>query len=74
MMECLRVRISKRPKFNYEQGFFYCDKDKDGMINSGDIKLMLSEHCFYATNKEIDSIMNKFDKDRDGFISLEEFI
>ena len=35
---------------------------------------MLSDHCFYATDRELLSIFNKFDKDRDGKINFHEFI
>lgn len=44
------------------------------MITQSDIREMLSEHGFFATEKEINFIMFKFDKDRDQKISFSEFI
>ena len=35
---------------------------------------MLAEHGFFATEKELQYIMDKFDKDRDGKISISEFM
>lgn len=72
--ECLRVRISKRPMFTYRNAFAYCDKDQDGALSSNDIREMLSEHGFFATERELNSIMNKFDRDRDQKIIYTEFI
>ena len=34
---------------------------------------MLAEHGFYATDRELNSIMYKMDSDRDGVISFSEF-
>jgi Ca2+-binding EF-hand superfamily protein len=35
---------------------------------------MLANHGFFATERELISILNKFDKDRDQRISFSEFI
>jgi Ca2+-binding EF-hand superfamily protein len=35
---------------------------------------MLSEHGFFATERELNSIMNKFDRDRDQKIPFSEFM
>lgn len=35
---------------------------------------MLADHGFYATEREINSIMHKFDRDIDQSISFSEFI
>ena len=74
MTECLRLRISRRPNFSYRQAFDYVDRDKDMQIGTEELKEMLSEHCFYATDREVNSILSKFDKDGDGRINFDEFI
>ena len=74
MMESLRVRIARRPHFSYKDAFDFCDRGKDGYLDAGDIKDMLSQFCFYATEREVASILGKFDKDCDGRISFHEFI
>ena len=74
MMESLRVRISKRPNFSYKEAFDYCDSNADLYLDSLDIKEMLSRHCFYATDREVSSILNRFDRDCDGRINFHEFV
>ena len=44
------------------------------MLSTNDIREMLSEHGFFATERELGSIMNKFDKDRDQKITFSEYI
>jgi len=34
---------------------------------------MLQQHGFFATDKELKCLMDKFDKDKDGRISFTEF-
>jgi len=35
---------------------------------------MLADHGFFATERELNSIMSKFDKDRDSKIAFSEFV
>lgn len=60
--ECLRERISKRPKFDLHAAFRYCDRDLDGQISVEDVKLVLLDHngAALAREKEILLIINKF--------------
>ncbi len=74
MTECLRSRIARRPNFSYKEAYDYLDKNRDGTVDGRDLKEMLSEHCFYATDREIISIMQKFDRDGDERINFNEFI
>jgi Ca2+-binding EF-hand superfamily protein len=74
MTECLRLRISRRPNFSYRSAFEYADKDKDGFIGGEDLREMLAENSFFATEREINSVMNKFDRDGDGKIAFNEFV
>ena len=72
--ECLRSRIAKRPNFLLKEAFSYADVNKDGYVSSEDIRNMLAEHGFFATERELVSIMKKFDRDGDSKISYGEFI
>jgi hypothetical protein len=63
--ECLRARIAKRPQFSLDQAFSYMDRNRDGLVTPDEIRDMLAEHGFFATEKELQFIMLKFDKDRD---------
>jgi Ca2+-binding EF-hand superfamily protein len=66
--------VSKRPNFSLKQAFEYSDKNRDGYIGGDDVRSMMADHGFFATEKELTSIMRKFDKDEDGSISFAEFI
>ncbi len=57
-----------------EQAFSYVDRNRDGVITGSEIRDMLAEHGFFATEKELQFIMVKFDKDRDQKIGYSEFI
>lgn len=57
-----------------KSAFQYCDKNGDNMLNSEDIRSMLADHGFFATERELNSIMRKYDKDMDSKISYAEFI
>jgi Ca2+-binding EF-hand superfamily protein len=43
------------------------------VIKGDDIRDMLADHGFFATEKELRFIMLKFDKDKDAKISYNEF-
>ena len=72
--ESLRFRLSKRPHFQLREAFVYCDFDRDGVVNPSDVRNMLAEHNFFATEKELAFVMKKFDKDMDQKISFGEFM
>ena len=73
-IENLRIRLARRPQFNLRAAFKYCDKDANGAITAVDMKDVLSEHGFFATEKELSLIMNKFDKFNDSKITMTDFI
>lgn len=70
----MRARVAKRPGFSLKAAFMYCDRDRDGVLIAQDYRDMLADHGFYATDKELGFIMNKFDKDRDNKVSYSEFL
>jgi Ca2+-binding EF-hand superfamily protein len=57
--------MARRPLFNLRAAFKFCDRDFNGAITPNDIRDCLIENGFYATEKEIALIMNKFDKFND---------
>ena len=73
--ECLRVRISRRTNFTVKRAFQYCDKNMDGYLTHQDLRDMLAEHGFFATERELNSILNKFAVQKDAqSITFSEFI
>lgn len=71
--ECIRERISKRPNFSLKKAFEYCDKSGMNQISNADFKITMSEHGFYATDRELKTLMERFDKDKDGVVNFSEF-
>lgn len=72
--ECLRQRIAKRPHFSLDRAFQYIDRDNDGVVTGHDIRDMLAEHGFYATEKEMQFVMHKFDRDADGKVVFSQLV
>lgn len=72
-LECIRQRIQKRANFSLTEAFNYCDKTGLRALAPQDLKLTLAEHGFYATERELHCLMERFDQDRDGRISFQEF-
>lgn len=48
--------------------------NEDGIVTGKEISNLLSSKGFYVNPKEVDNLMDKFDKDRDGRISYTEFV
>jgi len=65
--------MAKRQQFSMRLAFKYCDKDGNGAITASDFRDVLAEHGFYATEKELALVMNKFDKFADQKITMTDF-
>jgi Ca2+-binding EF-hand superfamily protein len=72
--ECLRARLNRRPKFSLREAFFFLDKNKNGQVSMDEVRVVLSDHGYCATDRELQYIFDKFDKDRDLRISFKEFV
>ena len=57
-----------------DAAFQYVDRNGDGVVTGHDIRDMLADHGFYATEKEMQFIMYKFDKDADNKVIFSEFV
>jgi len=69
----LRQRLSKRPGFNVYEAFATCDINNDGTISKDEIRRLIESRGFYVSEKEVNSLVEKIDKDKDGRISYSEF-
>lgn len=74
MTERLRHKLAGRPLFNLRSAFKYIDRDSNGAITHLDLRDSLVSHGFYATEKEIQLIMSKFDKFSDNKVTMTDFI
>jgi Ca2+-binding EF-hand superfamily protein len=72
--EKIRQRLNRRPLFDKYEAFEALDKNANGSISKFEFKELLAEHGFYATQKELETLMNRYDQNEDGKVSYTEFI
>jgi uncharacterized protein YneF (UPF0154 family) len=70
--ESLRQRLYKRPGFNLYEAFISCDLNDDGTISREELRRLIESRGFYVSDKEVNQLIEKIDKDRDGKISYAE--
>ena len=74
LAEDIRQRHSSRPLFNRTDAFDAINRFGDKFITRNDFADLLAKHRFFATNKELSSLMDRFDKNKDGLVSYSEFV
>ena len=62
----------KRPGFNLYEAFISCDLNDDGTISREELRRLIESRGFYVSDKEVNQLVEKLDKDRDGRISYAE--
>ena len=72
--ESLRHRMARRPSFSMHEAFQSVDKDRNGYITFGEFQSLLELHGIFATIKDVESLMDRYDKDKDGRVSYSEFL
>lgn len=72
--ESLRHRLARRPSFSLHEAFQAVDKDRNGYITYGEFQNLLEQHGIFATAKDVESLMDRYDKDKDGRVSFTEFL
>lgn len=72
--EVLRTGLRARPYFNLKAAFSFIDRNGMGQLALEDVREFLSNNGFFATERELQGIMQKCDKSGDGRISFNEFI
>ena len=60
--EYLRKRLLRRPGFNASDAFSACDSDRNGFITRDELKSLLREYGFYATDTELSWLIDRYDK------------
>jgi Ca2+-binding EF-hand superfamily protein len=71
--ESLRQRTARNPSLNVSATFDQLDLDADGRISKDEILRMLESKGAYVSIKDVDNLVEKFDKNRDGRISYAEW-
>ena len=72
--ENLRQNLRSRPYFNLKQAFAFMDTDLDGFLQIEDFREFLGNFGFYATERELQGIIHKCDKNVNGRITFAEFV
>ena len=72
--ESLRQRLARRPSFSMHDAFQAVDKDRNGYITFGEFQGLLEQNGIFATAKDVESLMDRYDKDKDGRVSYSEFL
>ncbi len=72
-VEALRAQLKARPYFTIRGAFEFIDRDGDGFVRGCDLRELLADHGFYATERELAGLVHRLDRDRDNRISLAEF-
>jgi Ca2+-binding EF-hand superfamily protein len=70
--ESLRQRLYKRPGFDVYEAFTSCDLNEDGIVSKDELRRLIESRGFYVSDKEVSTLVEKIDKDKDGRISLHE--
>ena len=73
-MEALRVKLAQRPYFNIREAFEFCTRSRPGLILAGDLRDILAESGFYSTERELQGLMYRLDRDKDACVSFDDFI
>ena len=73
-MEALRCRLKNRPYMNLRDVFQISSRSRDGLILACDLRDLLAEHGFYSTERELQGVMFRLDRDGDSCISFEDFM
>lgn len=74
VVERLRQRLSKMPESSLFQAFNSIDKDKNGYITIEEFQKTLQSYGVYPSSKDLQGLMQKYDKNKDGRVSYSEFV
>jgi len=72
--ESLRQQIERRPTFSVLEAFQSVDRDRNGYITYEEFQGILLDYGIYATRKDVEGLMERYDKDKDGRVSYSEFL
>lgn len=71
--ELIRRRLLSRPNFEHNIIFRMLDISKKGRTDVNDVRSFLREHGIIPTEKDLTSLMQRYDRNGDGKISYDDF-
>ena len=66
--------VSKEQLNEFHETFKHFDKNNNNKLSKNEFKAACASVGEDIPDKELDNVFQKFDKDRDGFVSFEEYI
>ena len=72
--EMLRKRLARRPNFNVHEAFLAIDRDSNGYITKEELRRILSENGVFANERDLQFVVQRFDRNNDGRVSYAEFM
>jgi len=72
--EKVRQRLARRPLFDNYEAFEALDKDGKGYLNKNEFRELLSGHGIYTTQKELQTLVTRYDRNEDGKVSYTDFV
>lgn len=73
-LEHIKKRLARRPKFNFHDAYKYLDFNDDGFLCKDNFKKVLLANKCYISDGEVNLLADRFDKNRNGKITYNEFI
>jgi len=73
-LERIRQSLKRRPFFDVYEAFSACDINQDGVVTKREVQKLLDSQGIYVPEGELNTLVNKYDKDKDGRISFSEFL
>lgn len=74
LAERVRQKLTRMPDFSLHQAFTAIDKDRNGFITIDEFQNILHNHGIFASSKDLQNLLSKYDKNRDGRVSYSEFV
>jgi Ca2+-binding EF-hand superfamily protein len=71
--ESFRRSLAMRPSFNCYEAFNSLDMNDSGAVSASELKRMIESRGYFVGFKEVDQVVDKFDKNKNGRITFSEF-
>lgn len=71
--DSLRYNLQMKPSFNAYEAFNSLDLSSNGSISVFELKRMLESRGYFVGHKEVQQVVDKFDRNKDGRITFDEF-
>lgn len=71
--ESLRQRLNSRPGFNCYEAFNSLDLNDNGALDATELKRMIESRGYFVSYQEVDKLVDKMDKNKDGRVTFAEF-